>query len=68
MRGHQMKGGDVREVKCGVGAVMSEEPGLMRQLKKFPTALPASRPTGSTNTTTMNRNHNMRPFHDGWTI
>jgi hypothetical protein len=41
MRGHQMKGGEVREVKCGVGAVMSEGPitaGLMRQLKKFPTA------------------------------
>jgi hypothetical protein len=31
----------VREVKCGVGAVMSEgrsQPGLMRRLKKFPTA------------------------------
>jgi hypothetical protein len=36
-----MKGGGVREVKCGVGAVMSEgrsQPGLMRRLKKFPTA------------------------------
>jgi hypothetical protein len=30
--------------------------------------LPASRPTGLTNTTTMNRNHDMRPFHDGWAI
>jgi hypothetical protein len=41
MRCHQMKGGEVREVKCGVGAVMSEgrsQPGLMRRLKKFPTA------------------------------
>jgi hypothetical protein len=59
-------------VWSGGGAVMSAGPitaGAGDTAQKIPgSQLRASRPTGSTNTTTMNRNHNMRPFHDGWTI